>query len=234
MPTEKRTGGFLDPIEVVERFRADIETWFVRYQNFYDRTNASMRNYRMAHVALIAQIYERLMTVFGDDLEAVRISSLELVELIESRRGTLGENNECLNGVAAELETNSVQVSSTISMCAIYANQTLSRLLVTNFYPAFANIQQSVSTVPNAVIDALSRGNVFQEEEEIIEFLRAGYEVIDMQWMTAVSQLMRWETNRFEVDGLFLIDEMTICMANQVLDYILTNVRLEGEALACS
>lgn len=220
--------------EVVQQFRADIEYWFVRYQNFYDRANAVLRNYRFAHVTLVTQVYNRLMTVFGDDIEAIRQSAWELQDLIESRRATLGANNACLNGVVTRQGTNSGQVSSTVQSCALYANHTMSGLLLNTFYPAFANIQNLISGVNVAVVDALSRGNVLEDEEAIIEYLRAGYSVVDFQWLTATSQLLRWETNRFQVDGLFLVDEMTICMAPAVIRFITTTSQLEVDTLACT
>ena len=221
------------PEEVVENFRRDIETWFVRYQTFYDRSNAAMRSYRMAHVTLVTRIYNEFMTVYGDDIEVVRQSAYELLDLIELRQGELGEDNACITGVVQGHGRNSIQVSTTIQNCAIYANTTMERMLINVFYPAFADIQSLISTVPNAVIDVLSRGNVLQDEEAIIEFLRARFEVIEIQWLGAVSQLLRWESNRFETDGLFLVDQSTICMAAAVLQYIGTNARLEQEARAC-
>lgn len=55
-----------------------------------------------------------------------------------------------------------------------------------------------------------------------------------MQWASAVSQLLRWETNRFETDGMFLVDEMRVCLADQTLDYVVRTTALEARALACS
>lgn len=234
VPAEAKVNGFNDALEVVENFRRDINYWFVRYQNFYDRTNAAMRDYRLSHVDLVTRIFNDMMTVFGDNIETIRQSAYSLLDVITERQAVLGETNECLQGVIAGLGANSVQAGSVIQQCALYANGTFSRLLTNNFYPAFAGIQQSVSAVPNGVIDALSRGNVLQDEQEIIEFLRMGYEIYDRQWTTAVSQLLRWETSRFEVDGLFLVDEMRLCLAGAVVSYITTNAGLESDAIACT
>lgn len=219
--------------EVVAQFRADLEYWFVRYNNFYSRANAAMRDYRFAHVHLVTSVYNRLVSVFGENIEGVRQSSYELIDLIQERRGQLGEDNACLQEVVEGQAANSIQVGSSIEVCAIYANQTMSRLTTNVFYPAFANIQVQVSTVPVAVIDVLSRGNVLEDETAIIEYLRAQYGVKEFQWLSAVSQLLRWETNRFETDGLFLVDEMSQCMVASILDYLTINARLQAEAQAC-
>lgn len=217
--------------EQAEAFLVEIDSWFVRFQNFYDRQNAQMRTYRLAHVDLVTSVYNQLLTVFGDSIEAVRQSSYELLDLVEER--TEGEISECLQGVVDDHTANSQYVSSYIESCAIYANQTFTTLLSTGFYPVFAGIQSSITAVPVAVIDTLARGNILQDEEEILEFLAARYAIIDMQWYSAVSQLLQWESNRFEVDGLFMVDQQTICSASQVLIYIETNAALETRALAC-
>lgn len=219
--------------EIVQQFRRDIEYWFIRYQNLYDRSNAAMRNYRFAHVHLVTRIYNTLLTVYGDNVQVLRDSAWELVDLIAERRATLGQDNACLNGVEAERAANSQQIGSTIQSCALYANTTMSRLMLNNFYPAFASIQNTISGVNVIVVDALSRGNVLQDEVAIIEYLRSGYGVAEFQWLSAVSQLLRWETNRFEVDGLFLADEMRICLAAPVVQYLQTNTRLHAETLSC-
>jgi hypothetical protein len=219
--------------EVVENFRRALDTEFVRFQIFYDRSNAAMRTYRFAHVDLVTMIYNRMMTVFGDDIEAVRQSAYELLDMIEARETEVGVN-ACLTAAREAHAANSRVVGGTIQTCAIFGNNTMEGMLRNVFYPTFADIQNTISTTPNAVIDVLSRGNVLEDEEAILEFLRARYEVIEIQWLGAVSQLLRWETNRFEVDALFLVDEMTMCMANSILDYLSTNARLEAEVLACS
>jgi hypothetical protein len=161
--------------EKVENFRRELDSWFVRYQSFYDRSNTEMRRYRLAHVDLVTSIYNRLMTVFGDDIEAVRQAAYELLDLIEHRRTLIGANNACLQGVFDAHTTNSRLVGSTIQQCALFANTTMSGMLRNVFYPTFADIQNTVSTAPNAVTDALSRGNVLEDEESILEFLGARF-----------------------------------------------------------
>lgn len=214
--------------EVVDEFRRNIEIWFVRYQNFYDRANAAMRGYRLAHVTLVTSVYNELVTVFGEDIGAIRHSADSFRRSVEN-----AGDNACVQDIVARQATLSEQTGYTFQGCAIFANQTLSTRLLNMFYPAFMDIQGAISSVPVAVIDALARGNVFQDEEEIIEYLEGNYRAKEFQWMTAVSQLLRWETNRFEVDGFFLVDEMRICLADHVIDYVMQVTRLEQELLEC-
>lgn len=230
---EKKARRVLPKSEIVEQFRIDLDYWFYRYQSFYSRSNAALSHYRFAHVALTTRVFNEMKTVFGNDIAAIRSVSADLRDLIEDRRGVIGENNACLNGVADSHAESSARIGATIQECASVANTTMSGLLTNVFYPAFSNIQQLISTVPTAVIDVLSRGNVLEDEQAIIEYLRAGYSVIDFQWLTATSQLLRWETNRFEVDGMFLVDEMRICMAMGALDFITEISALDTQAVAC-
>ncbi|CRK95144.1 CLUMA_CG008621, isoform A [Clunio marinus] len=222
-----------DPLDVVERFRTDVDYWFVRYQNFYDRANAAMRDYRFAHVDLVTRVYNDMMEVFGDDIEAIRQTAYDLNDVIAERQAQLGADNACLQGVMEEMTQNSARSGANIQSCALYANSTLETLLTNVFYPTFIGIQETMSTVPVAVVDALSRGNVLQDEEAIVEFLEAGYRIYERQWITAVSQLLRWETNRFQTDGLFLVDEMRICLSGAVVAYIVEAARLTTAVQAC-
>lgn len=218
---------------VVEQFRRDVNYWFVRYQNLYDRTNAAMRGYRFSHVELVTRIYNGLLTVYGDNIESIRQSNLELTDVIAERRVQLGNDNACLNGAAAGQTANSRQVGSTFNQCALYANTTMSRMLANVFYPSFVTIQNTISGLNVIVVDALSRGNALEDETAMIEYMRAGYALAEFQWASAVSQLLRWEKNRFEVDGLFLVDEMRICLAPAVVQYLATSARLLADARAC-
>jgi len=220
--------------EDVEQFRADINYWFTRYQNFYDRANAAMRTYRFNHVDLVTSVQNQMMTVFGDDIHAIRTASNEVRDVIAERQAVLGVGNACLQGVTGRLEEASTNIGSNVQVCTVYANVTLANIMRNLFYPAFANIQVTISSVNTAVIDVLARGNVLEDEEAIIEYLRANYGVIEFQWLTAVSQLLRWESGRYEVDGMFLIDEMTICMADNVLNFVTTTIGLETDARACT
>lgn len=169
----------------------------------------------------------------GDDIEAVRQLTYEYVELVQERAAELGPDNECLTGVATEHGEISLAISAHIRTCAVYANTTLSGLLENTFYPTFANIKDILATVPVATIDVLSRGNVLQDETAIIEYLRARYEIIEFQWLGAVSQLLRWESNRYQVDGLFLVDETVLCLANALIEFIIDMARLQTEIRAC-
>ena len=109
----------------------------------------------------------------------------------------------------------------------------MSGLLTNTFYPTFVDIKDNLASVPLAVVDALSRGNVLQDEQAIIEYLRKNYEVIQ-QWLSAVSQLSRWESSRFEVDGLFLVDQTVICLSDALIEFIIDMARLQGQVRACT
>jgi hypothetical protein len=219
--------------EIVEKFRADIELWFVRFQLFYDAKNAQTRNYRLAHVDLITDIYNQLMEVFGDDIQAITDLSNELNDLIDAQVESVGSVNECIQEVMDRRDANADRTGSKIMACATYANTTLSTKLSSTFYPAHASIQRQISTVPLAVIDILSRGNVLEDEGEMIQFLSDLYEVKDMQWEGAVSQLLRWESNRWTVDGSFMVDEMRVCGAIALTDYIISTSPLETQIATC-
>lgn len=219
--------------EVVDAFREEINRWFVRYQTFYDRTNAAMRDYRLIHVELVSTIYQGLMTVFGDRIEEVRVAAYELEDLITEATERVGTVDPCIQAVVDAQTLNSAAVGTGIQSCAIIANTTLSGLLQNVFYPTFAQIQTETSRVPISVIDVLSRGNVLEDEDAILQYLADRYEVFELQWLAMVSQMLRWETNRFENDGLFLTDDSSICLTELVWQFLLTNSRLEGEVMEC-
>lgn len=220
--------------EVVEQFRTDLFYWFHRFQSFYDRCNAATRDYRVSHVRLITAVYNELITILGDDIQSIRESGWAIIELLRERQEVLGEDNACLIAAGARFATNSDFIGPHAQSCSTYANNTMEALLTNTFYPAFADIKNILAVVPLIVTDALSRGNVLQDEAEIIELLRARYQIVDFQWMRAVSQLLRWESNRFDVDGRFLVDEMRICLAHPTIVYILENAEIEQDIIACS
>lgn len=217
----------------VDIFREEMDHQFVRYQTFYDRTNAALRQYRLSHVALVSRIYVGLMTALGDRIEEVRQAAYELEDLIDARYEEIGEINECLLGIINVRNENSARVGANIQACAVHANTTLAGLLTEVFYPTFAQIQTEASTVPISVVDILSRGNVLEDQDEIIQYLNDRYTVLDLQWLNLVSQSLRWETNRFENEGLFLTSDTEICMLDATWEYLLTNSRLEGEVGQC-
>lgn len=233
MPEDSNLPEHIPRNEVVDAFREEIDMWFVRYQTFYDRTNAAMRSYRLQHVELVSRIYNALMVVFGDEIEQVRMMTYDLIDMINARAGVVGGMNECLNGIMAQSGVYSQDVGGRIQACALRSNTTLSDLLTNTFYPTFAAIQTETSTIPISVIDILSRGNVLEDEEAILQYLQDRYTVIELQWLGGVSQLLRWETNRFENDGLFLVDEMAICMANATFQFLLNMSFLEGTVQDC-
>lgn len=218
--------------EIVDAFREEIDRQFVRYQHFYDLTNADMRRYRLAHVDLISSIYMALMTTMGERIEEVRIAAYELDDMINARIEEEGETG-CIRNVMDGRDANSARVGGAIQQCAITANITLTELLNESFYPTFALIQTATSTIPISVIDVLARGNVLEDEQAILSYLDDRYTALEMQWRSQVSFLLRWETNRFENDGLFLNDVVERCMFDASWNFLLTNSYLEGQLLEC-
>lgn len=218
--------------ENVAAFREEIDRWFVRYQTLYDRTNFSLRQYRLQHVDLVSTIYNALMRSLGDGIEEVRQAAYELDDLIQDRRAQ-GGNNACIQDVSNTRDANNARVNGLIQDCATYANTTLSGMLANVFYPTFAIIQTEASRIPISVIDVLSKGNVLEDEQDILRYLGDRYQAIEMQWFATVSQLLRWDTSRFNVEGLFLADQTAICMGDATWQYLLTNSLLEGEIQQC-
>jgi len=233
MPEDSNLPEHIPRNDIVDAFRDQIDMWFGRYQTFYDRTNAAMREYRLIHVQLVSRIYNLLMVVFGDRIEEVRQVSYDLIDMVNARGAELGGLNACLNNILSQAGANSASVGGNIQACALTSNTTLTGLLTNTFYPVFAQVQTETSTIPISVIDVLSRGNVLEDEQAILQYLENRYEVIQLQWMSWVSQLLRWETNRFENDGLFLVDDMEICMGDATWQFLLTNSLLEGQVQDC-
>lgn len=217
---------------VVDAFHAEIDMWFQRYWDFYLLTNDAKDQYRLSHVTLISEIYNLMMIALGDRIQEIRVAAYELADMINDRRAQVGDN-ACIRAVEAARDANSISVGALINGCAVYANTTLSDNLVTTFYPTFAVVQTQTSVIPLSVIDILSRGNVLEDEQEILQYLADRFQAFEMQWMAAVSQVLRWETSRFNVEGRFLADQVTICMADATWQYLLTNSRLEGEIMEC-
>lgn len=218
--------------DAINAFREEVDHFFVRYQGLYDRSNYELRRYRLNHVQLVGEIFNELMIALGSQIEDIRQVTSELDALIDDRRTEVG-NNACVQGVVSQRNANSDEVGISIQNCVIYANTTLHELLTTSFYPTFIVIQDQTSQIPISVIDILSRGNVLEDEQEILQYMDDRYRAIEMQWFTAVSQLFRWETSRFNVEGRFLADQTAVCMLNAALPFMLTNSRLGGEVRQC-
>lgn len=218
--------------EVVDAFREEIMRQFARYQHFYEQTNAAMRQYRIRHVNLVSEIYNGLMVAMGDRIEEVRQAAYELQDLIDAKIEEVGMN-DCVLDVMNTRNTNSGRVGQNIQGCALYANTTLTGMLTNIFYPTFAAIQTETSSIPISVIDVLSRGNVLEDEEAIIQYMNDRYQVYELQWLGAVSQLLRWDTSRFNVEGLFLTDQTEVCMGDAIWEFLLTNSLLEGQIQEC-
>jgi len=219
--------------EAVDAFREEINRQFVRYQSFYDQTNARMRTYRLDHVELVSTIYNGIMTSFGINIENVRMAAYELDDLVNARAEQIGVT-DCLVDILERHEANSVDVSARIQECAVTANTTLSNLLTNTFYPTFAAVQAETSTIPISVIDILSRGNVLEDEDAIIQYMNDRYHAFELQWLNLVSQMLRWETSRFNAEGLFQGTEVQLCMGEATWNFLLTNSLLEGEVGQCN
>jgi hypothetical protein len=217
--------------DTVDEFRAAIDYRFTRLQAFYDATNNVMRMYRLAHVELVTEIFNGMMQVFGEDIEYVRISRRYVDGIVAQVLGYLGGTpNDCLNSVTSRLAQNSANFGREFNACAGRANRTMAYALTDIYYPTFQQIQTDVSYVPLLTINALSRGNVFDDNQEILDYLVSQYDVIVMQWLGAVSQLFRWETTRFAVEGNFYNEEMYDCPQDAMYYYSNTNTVLMFEA----
>jgi hypothetical protein len=211
----------------VQAFREAIDYRFTRFQAFYDLTNSQMRNYRLAQVESIDEDMMKFMRIFGQDLDYVRESIGYVNNVIDDVLRELGGTpNACLRDVQQRLTQNSIAMGTAVNGCTSRANRTVATQLADVFYPTFRNIQESVSAVPLFTINALSLGNVITDDQEILDYLQSQYEVVTMQWTSAVSQLFRWEKNRFEVEADFYQDEMINCMAEPIYQYSNTNTLL--------
>lgn len=130
----------------------------------------------------------------------------------------------------SRLVQNSNTLGRDFNACSQRANRTITYSLNGGFYPTFAEIQLQTSTIPLMTLNALSRGNVFDDNNEILAFLQSQYDAKVMQWLSSVSQLFRWDSERFEVEGLFYKDEMLECTVDPIYYYSNTNTVLMFEA----
>lgn len=182
--------------------------------------NNAMSIYRIAHVHLVTEIFNDLMQVFGEDIEYVRVSRNYVNQVIADVLTELGGTpNSCLNSVMSRLISNSATFGLAFNGCSQRANRTMTYSLNDGFYPTFQEIQLQASTVPLATLNALSRGNVFDDNQEILDYLTSQYDVKVMQWLGAVSQLFRWDTTKFRVEGSFYVEEMLECTADPLYYY---------------
>lgn len=218
---------FMPKNDIVNAFRDAINDQFTRFQIFYDLINDQMTQYRIRHVASATEVTANLMRVFAEDLDYIRQSIGYVNTVVEDVRNELGGTpNACLQDVIDRLAQNSAALGTAVNACSRRANNTVSRGLDEVFYPTFVEIQTSTSTIPLLTIGALSRGNVFDDNQAIIDYLQAQYEVLRLQWQSAVSQLFRWETTRWEVEGNFYTEEIIDCFADPVYNYSNTNTLL--------
>lgn len=218
--------------DVVNAFRDEVNRWFARYMVLYERTTAALTQYRILHVGLISRIYHEMTIALGDRIEEVRQASYTLSDSINDRRAQVGDN-ACIRDIEAARDANSASVGEYIQSCALYSNTTLSSNLLDTFYPTFATIQAQTSTIPLSVMDILARGNVLSDEQEILQYLADRYQAFEMQWLVTVSQLLRWESSRFNAENLFLADETSICMSDAAWQYLFMNARLQSQIGSC-
>lgn len=169
--------------DTVAAFRAAIDDIFGRFQAFYDATNTEMGRYRIIHVNNIRENYQALMRDFGYTIEAVR-----------ARGGNQYPANSGING------------------CARRANLSLTDALSTYFYPTFSLVQERTSNLPLITLDALRRGNVFNDNQEILDYLQLQYEAYLSQWLQTVSKFFRWEKTKVDVTSDFYQEEMNLCL----------------------
>jgi len=217
--------------DTVAEFRAAIDYRFTRLQAFYDAMNNAMTLYRMAHVELVSQVYNDLMQLFGEDIEYVRRSRTYVNNVIADVLLALGgQPNPCLSSVMGRLIQNSAAYGLAFNACAQRVNRTMVYSLNGGFYPTFQEIQSQASTTPLATLSALSRGNVFEDNADILTYLQSQYDVKVMQWLGGVSQLFRWDTNRLRVEAGFYVEEMLDCVADPKESYSNTNTVLMFEA----
>jgi hypothetical protein len=215
----------------VAEFRAKIDDKFTRFSAFYDATNNAMTNYRLAHVNEIVEIYYEIMKIFGYDIEYIRESRAYVNTVISDVLQLLGgQPNACLNSVLSRLLANSQTLGREKNNCAQRANRTMTYAINDIYYPTFRSIQDATSEIPLLTLEALARGNVFDDNDDIIDYLQSQYDVLVMQWLGTVSQLFRWETTRFDVEGNFYVEEMVDCATEAIYYYSNANTVLMFEA----
>lgn len=216
-----------DDLDAIAQFRSDILTHFRRFQTFYDLYNERMTSYRISHAELVGVHGLDFMQVFSTDLELVR-QSKDYIDLeIANAMTRLGGNpNPCLQGVMNDLAANSGRFGEQFGACTRRANVTIGNGLAEIFYPTFDTIQVQASIVPLLTLGALSRGNPLANTAEIVEYLDAQYQALDIQWKFAASQLFRWETARFDIEALFYLEEMNLCLLDPLENYRNTNTYL--------
>lgn len=217
-----------------EEFEEEILYRFQRFQAFYDNMNFQMRTYRLSHVNLVTSIFDRIIEVFGAELDIIRRASVELDEVIEQRISDLGGINDCMRNVMNQRDEISVTVTREVQECSTRANRTMQAQLRDVFYPTFADLQAQTMNVNLMVMDALSRGNVMDDEDEIIQYLESQYHFFTNQWPQAATQLLRWEQSRFRVESEFEIDETRECLMAPTTVYMRRAASLEYESAMCN
>lgn len=148
-----------------------------------------MTTNRLTHVSNMFNNYHELMSEFATSIEALRL-----------RSGEQPEGNNAINA------------------CAQRANATLTDAITRYFYPTFRAVQTETSTIPLLTLSALSRGNVFEENQDILDYLESQYNVLVAKWLNTVSQLFRWDKNRVDITGRFYVEEMNKCLCELIAE----------------
>lgn len=182
---------------------------------------------------LTTSIYNRMIQMYGSELDLIRRASVELDEAIEQRIADLGGPNDCIRDAITERNRISETVTRELRVCSIRANQTMESQIQNVFYPIFADIQGQAFDVEVIVMDALSRGNVMVEEQEILDYLLSQYEFYTNLWPKTINQLLQWDQTRFRVEGEFLIEQTVLCVSPPTTRYITSAAILEYRVEMC-
>lgn len=220
-------------IQVASSFREEIHRRFAQFYNFYLQTDEVLRRFRLLHVDAVTKVYNDLMEVMGDRLEEVRRAYYDLNVLVDAKQVERGRIDFCLRSVMDARKSISATVGSNIQLCAATANSTLAGMLRNTFYPTFHNIQEETNVIPVTVIDALSRGNVAQDEQAILRGLDERYRTLEFPWVSSVSQTLTWETSRFRNDGRSLSSDTERCMDVATSQFIIINSKLQEDIKKC-
>ncbi len=113
---------------------------------------------------------------------------------------------------------NQFEANMAINQCAQRANATLTDAIRTYFYPTFSIVQSSTSIIPLITLDTLTRGNLFNDADEMLEYVNLQYDAFVLQWLQTVSKFFRWEKEKVDVVGDFYIEEMNLCLCEAVSD----------------
>lgn len=219
------------PKDAVQEFRDNVMREFTAFQNFYQRVNAQIRTLRLDHVALVTEIFNGVMQVFGDDTQIIRHIAHDYHERWNAAAGA--NPNQCFLDIQADYEVGSLTVSSSVRYCAIYSNMTLNRMMLNTFYPSVNEIQSAAASLLIPVSATIGQANVLTDEDDIIDHLHLMYTSTEFAWITQAYRTFSWETNRFDTEGRHLIEEMNTCMAFYIFEFMDVIQGLENRINNC-